>query len=346
MEFLYSTSSRLLTAVLTLVVAGSLGNKPVHAGSCHASKSSPHAHGESVPGSSHAHGGPATGSPFVPPHGGQLTKTTWNYYEVVYSPLETRVYVYDMFRAPLPSQGMQGKASMRVRSSGGAFSYPLRFVPASAGQGYLSASVDLRRVRKGDMDVEFQVDNIPNSAEPSVRFTQVYGASGTSESATAQMPGMGMAPAAGQSGMSCHSASGGGSQMAGGHGGNSAQAGCCSDRAGGVAKTASGSHGMFAQAPSGGHNSHQHHSVGGQASRAEDIANGGTSPRVVIARAASTDEAAIRSQKVCPITNQPLGSHGAPTKLLIDGQALFVCCPGCIEKVEKNPDMYLATIAK
>ena len=55
--------------------------------------------------------------PFCAPHGGQLSKTIGNYYEVVYGPQETRVYVYDIFRFAKSARGIQGWAIMRLRST-------------------------------------------------------------------------------------------------------------------------------------------------------------------------------------------------------------------------------------
>jgi len=44
--------------------------------------------------------------------------------------------------------------------------------------------------------------------------------------------------------------------------------------------------------------------------------------------------------------DQPLGAHGKPLKVVIDGRPIFVCCEGCIDKVVKNPDLYLSKIAR
>jgi hypothetical protein len=37
---------------------------------------------------------------------------------------------------------------------------------------------------------------------------------------------------------------------------------------------------------------------------------------------------------------------GAPLKLDVKGQPVFVCCAGCKSKALKNPDETLATVAK
>lgn len=138
---------------------------------CHLGASStPDCHGDPQP----------SGQRGTPPsearHGGQVSKTIWNYYEIVYGPTESRVYVYDMFRMPTSAKGIQGWAIMRVRSTGKEYRYPLEYMPASADdpQDYLAIRVGLTRVRDGDMDVYFDLANLPNRDEPSARFSQTF----------------------------------------------------------------------------------------------------------------------------------------------------------------------------
>jgi membrane fusion protein, copper/silver efflux system len=42
------------------------------------------------------------------------------------------------------------------------------------------------------------------------------------------------------------------------------------------------------------------------------------------------------------MTGSRLGSMGVPIKLGVDGQVLYVCCEGCIGKVQQSPAEYLA----
>ncbi len=53
--------------------------------------------------------------------------------------------------------------------------------------------------------------------------------------------------------------------------------------------------------------------------------------------------AAIAGQKVCPVSGQPLGSMGEPIPVTIGEQTVYVCCAGCIDAVNANPERYLAT---
>jgi hypothetical protein len=56
------------------------------------------------------------------------------------------------------------------------------------------------------------------------------------------------------------------------------------------------------------------------------------------------DRALVEAQEWCAVqTDERLGSMGAPIKLEIQGQPVFLCCKGCQRKAEQNPD---ATVAK
>lgn len=99
---------------------------------------------------------------------------TWQQIEVVYGPQETRVYLYDIYRSPVSTRGVQGQAIMRVRSNATEFRYPLQYVPVERGQDYLVAHVDLTRVQNGDMDVHYELAGLPNREVHTASFSQVF----------------------------------------------------------------------------------------------------------------------------------------------------------------------------
>jgi hypothetical protein len=111
---------------------------------------------------------------FRPPHGGQLSKTLWHQFEVIYGPQETRLYLYDVYRGAVSTRDVQGQVVMRVRSNGGRFQYPLRYVPVESGQDYLVATVDLTHVEDGDMDVHYELAGLANREAPTAEFSQVF----------------------------------------------------------------------------------------------------------------------------------------------------------------------------
>lgn len=59
-------------------------------------------------------------------------------------------------------------------------------------------------------------------------------------------------------------------------------------------------------------------------------------------RADEADAAGIERQRLCPVMDEPLGSMGVPWKVTVKGQDVFVCCKGCIGKVQRNPELYLS----
>ena len=59
------------------------------------------------------------------------------------------------------------------------------------------------------------------------------------------------------------------------------------------------------------------------------------------------DRKLVEAQEWCVISSEEkLGSMGAPIKLDIKGQPVFVCCKGCKRKAEADPDATLAKVAE
>lgn len=56
---------------------------------------------------------------------------------------------------------------------------------------------------------------------------------------------------------------------------------------------------------------------------------------------ALSDTMLIGLQKSCPVTGQPLGSMGAPPKVMLGDKPLFVCCAGCTAKLKADAETYL-----
>lgn len=72
-------------------------------------------------------------------------------------------------------------------------------------------------------------------------------------------------------------------------------------------------------------------------------------PEVAAERAklSAEDKVLVDAQEWCVIsTDERLGSMGAPIKLMIKDQAVFICCKGCKRKAEANPDETLAKVAE
>ena len=64
------------------------------------------------------------------------------------------------------------------------------------------------------------------------------------------------------------------------------------------------------------------------------------------AELSATDRKVAEAQKMCPVSDQALGSMGTPIKVTVDGRDVFVCCEGCVDDLKSNFDEYLAKIEK
>ena len=60
--------------------------------------------------------------------------------------------------------------------------------------------------------------------------------------------------------------------------------------------------------------------------------------------APSRDQELIAKQKVCPVTDEELGSMGPPVKVVVEGRTVFLCCKGCESALRKEPKKYLAKL--
>ena len=63
-----------------------------------------------------------------------------------------------------------------------------------------------------------------------------------------------------------------------------------------------------------------------------------------LAELSPADRAAAAKQGVCPVSDEKLGAMGAPVKVVVKGQTVFLCCEHCKAAIEKNPDKYLAKL--
>jgi hypothetical protein len=66
--------------------------------------------------------------------------------------------------------------------------------------------------------------------------------------------------------------------------------------------------------------------------------------RAELAKLPPEDRALAEKQKVCPVSDSPLGSMGVPCKVALKGRTVFLCCDGCEEELKKNADKYLAKL--
>lgn len=58
----------------------------------------------------------------------------------------------------------------------------------------------------------------------------------------------------------------------------------------------------------------------------------------------AAEKAAVEAQGICPVSEDELGSMGAPIKVNVDGRDVYICCESCREPLLANPAKYLAVL--
>lgn len=90
------------------------------------------------------------------------------------------------------------------------------------------------------------------------------------------------------------------------------------------------------------HEGHDH----GETGDAESADAGGGQYEDALAELSPADRELAEKQKVCPVSDQPLGSMGTPIKVTVKGQDVLLCCSGCESQIKEDPDKYLAKLSE
>lgn len=86
------------------------------------------------------------------------------------------------------------------------------------------------------------------------------------------------------------------------------------------------------------HGEHEHDGEGGQSDMEKMKAE--------LAKLPPEDAASVEKQHFCPVSDEMLGTMGAPQKVAVNGQQVWICCDGCKDKLLANPEEYLAKLKK
>ena len=63
-----------------------------------------------------------------------------------------------------------------------------------------------------------------------------------------------------------------------------------------------------------------------------------------LAKLSPDDQELAKVQKICPVAKKPLGHMGVPVKVMAGGHEVLLCCGGCKETIQADPEKYLAVI--
>lgn len=283
--------------------------------------------------------------PEKPPHGGQV-KMSWRHiWEVVYEPQLIRIYLYDSQKRLLSPRGVVGDVVMEVQGNPRQWRYPVEFSPGSGPEDpdHLIVRADVSKVRDGDMLVLFDLNNLPHRDEPQVRFGQFFAL--TRRAARVVVAKFAPADQAGVEQQKICPVTKDGFD----HGepikllvdGRPLYV-CCEACIEEVTKSPDKFSPPLATPILRAATDINARPADGADARTGVVTHVSRRPVVTVSRVTNADRAEIARQKVCPITHQPLGAHGPPLRVTVDGQNLYVCCEGCVGEVQKDPGFYVA----
>jgi len=64
-----------------------------------------------------------------------------------------------------------------------------------------------------------------------------------------------------------------------------------------------------------------------------------------LAKLGDDDRKLAEAQKFCAVeTDHRLGAMGVPIKVMLKDQPVFLCCKGCVQEAQTDPDKTLATV--
>jgi hypothetical protein len=86
-------------------------------------------------------------------------------------------------------------------------------------------------------------------------------------------------------------------------------------------------------------------SVAAAVTSAKDEQSEQTKIDAALAELPPEDRQLARIQRICPVTELPLGSMGKPEKLIVRDRVVFICCEGCSAALRDEPDKYLQRIS-
>ena len=111
------------------------------------------------------------------PHGGQYITIDSNYYEVVYLPLQTRIYLYDKTLKPLSARDAHVQMSLKLPGESAVRVIPFQYValpPGTADQDYLAAAFDIYQLHEEETPITFVFSELHDRAHPTASFTPIF----------------------------------------------------------------------------------------------------------------------------------------------------------------------------
>ncbi len=111
------------------------------------------------------------------PHAGDYVSTETNYYEIVYMPLQTRIYLYDSKFKPLSARDVHAQMTLQLPQETATRHIPFQYVPLPGGateQNYVAAPFDIRPLQGEEASITFEFSGLQNRSSPTATFTPHY----------------------------------------------------------------------------------------------------------------------------------------------------------------------------
>ncbi len=168
--------STILVAVLAQVLFGpaAMGQSSGRSGGRHGSGG-----GQRQSEKSESQGdAPAPSRPEVlTPHGGDYLSTATHRYEIVFMPLQTRVYLFDRNWKPTSARAVRGEMVLQFPTDSAPRHLPLQYQAVPPGvpeQDYVVAVVDIRELPDKETPISFEFADPSGPNKPNLSFNPVF----------------------------------------------------------------------------------------------------------------------------------------------------------------------------
>jgi len=111
------------------------------------------------------------------PHAGDYVSTETNYYEIVYMPFQTRIYLYDKKFKPLSARDLHAQMTVQFPLEPAPRRLEYHFVPMpaeSTEQDYVATALDIRPLQDKDVSVTVEFSGLSGRSGSTTAFTPHY----------------------------------------------------------------------------------------------------------------------------------------------------------------------------
>ncbi len=119
---------------------------------------------------------PPTATPLTP-HGGEYLRTETSYYEVVYMPLQIRIYLFDKERKPLSARDVHAEMTLQLPTDNAPRRIPFQYLalpPGATEQDFVMAMLDIRPLQDRETNLTLEFSGLPDRHHPTASFTPYY----------------------------------------------------------------------------------------------------------------------------------------------------------------------------